>query len=646
MCGIVGIAGRLGKEQLTSVVNAMNAALAHRGPDDEGVWVGDNFAFGMRRLSIIDLTSGHQPMWDHRTGIGIVYNGEIYNYRALRSDLEKAGIPFQTTSDTEVVLKSLALKGVEAVHDWNGMFAVAMWNDRNKKLTLIRDRIGIKPLYYFWDGTTLMFASEVKALLASNLLSRCLNRQAVWDYLTFRYVPGPETIWHNVWKLPPGHILEWSPGGEPHICRYWQSDVIPAAEQGDIEQKTKEFEELFLDAVEQQLLASDVPVGVMLSGGLDSSSVAAAAVELGHKQFHTFSVGFSEGGEYSELGYARQVAEHLGVEHHEVVVERSSFLETLPQVVRATDEPLADPAIVPTLSVFRLAREQVKAVLSGEGADEVLAGYNFDQTYRHFETIRRIQKFPPWLLKSLGTLLTPLPPRYSDRFARVASTPLSRWNITCKNHMTRVWREADKTTLWPTFKGQDSDRILDEMYRASESHDPLSQLLFVYQQSWLVEDLLMKADKMSMAVSLELRVPFLDHRLVEWANRQPLGVKIGRADGRYVTKHVLRRFARKRLPREIINRPKQGFPVPVHRWLQDDGFCRWTREHLMGKRARLKYLFAPQPMERQLCQAATGDPVAAQKSWILIVLETWLREFDVETTSEISHRSNLHAVAT
>src|SRR5215470_12456607 len=408
MCGIVGIAGRLRRDELSSTVTAMSAAVAHRGPDDEGTWVGDGFAFGMRRLSIIDLAGGHQPMWDSRTGVGIVYNGEVYNYKTLRVGLQKSGISLQTASDSEVVLKTLALKGASAVHDWNGMFAVAAWNDREKKLLLIRDRMGVKPLYYYWDGTTLLFGSEIKALLASNVLPRRLNYQAIWDYLTYRYVPGPETAWKNVWKLPPGHLLEWAPDEAPRISCYWQTDVISPDERVDIAQKTKDFEDLFLDSVSQRLLASDVPVGVMLSGGLDSSSIAAAAVELGHKHFHTFSVGFSEGGEYSELGYARQVARHLGVENHEVVVDQSSFLEMLPHAVQTADEPLADLTIVPFMAVCQLARGHVKVALSGEGADEVLAGYGFHLVHRKFETIRLIQTLPQSLLKTMHRTLASL----------------------------------------------------------------------------------------------------------------------------------------------------------------------------------------------------------------------------------------------
>jgi asparagine synthase (glutamine-hydrolysing) len=378
MCGIVGLAGHLDKDVLTSAVKSMNAAVAHRGPDDEGVWVGDDFAFAMRRLSIIDLAGGQQPMWESRSHMGVVYNGEVYNYRAIRGALQNAGVRFQTASDTEVVLNSLVVKGEAAVHDWNGMFAVAAWNEPEKKLLLIRDRLGVKPLYYYWDGAIFMFASEIKALLASNLISRCLNEQAVWDYLTYRYVPGPETIWKNIWKLPPAHMLEWSADCEPRIFRYWKSDVASVDRDFHLERNASEFEDLFLDAVNHCLLAADVPVGMMLSGGLDSSAIAAAAVELGHKHLHTFSVGFSEAGEQSELRYARKTAAHLGIESHEVVTTRAAFMEMLTEVVAATDEPLADLTTVPLLAISRLAREHVKVVLSGEGADEILAGYNFE----------------------------------------------------------------------------------------------------------------------------------------------------------------------------------------------------------------------------------------------------------------------------
>jgi asparagine synthase (glutamine-hydrolysing) len=305
-------------------------------------------------------------------------------------------------------------------------------------------------------------------------------------------------------------------------------------------------------------------------------------------------------------------------------------MEMLPEAVRATDEPLADLTIVPLLAVSRLACEHVKVVLSGEGADEILAGYNLDKVRQHFETIKRLQTLPAGLLKPLSHGMGLLSNKYGDALARAASVPLSRWNLELKNHMTWTWNESEKGALWPSFKGRDSDFLLEGMYGAASSPDPFDQLLSVYQQSWLVEDLLMKADKITMAASLELRVPFLDYRLVEWANRQPADVKVGRVGRQYVTKHVLRRFAQKRLPAEILERPKQGFPVPVNRWLTDERFSKSVAAQLTGEGAKVATIFPPVEIERQLGQASTGDLKAADRVWLLVILETWLRQYGVE----------------
>lgn len=631
MCGIVGVAGDLSREECLRVVRKMNDSIVHRGPDDDGAWAEDGFGFGMRRLSIIDLAGGHQPIWDEPTGMGVVFNGEIYNYRRLRERLEREGhTRWTTNSDTEVLLKSFALAGEEAVHGWNGMFAAALWDARGKRLTLVRDRMGVKPLYYSWDGRTLVFASEIKAILASGLVGRRVNLQAVWDYLTYRYVPGPETIWEGIRKLPPGHVLRFSAGAPPEEVCYWQSDVVGDEREARTEEEAdKEFAALFLDAVELRLVASDVPVGVFLSGGLDSSAIAAAAVELGHRNFHTFSVGFDEGGDFSELPYARRVAAHVGAQYHEVLVNREQFLEALPGVVHAADEPLADLTLVPLLAVSRLAREDVKVVLSGEGSDEILAGYNLDEIEREWDRVRALQRFPRPVLAS-GAALTrlALPERFGRRARRITEVPLSDWNREALPHITRHWGQGEKEDLWPAGGREDSERILAAQYAAARSHDPLQQLLSVYQKSWLVEDLLMKADKMTMAVSLEARTPFLDYRLVEWANRQPNSVKVKREGLRqYRTKSVLRRFCARRLPAEILNRPKKGFPVPAYQWLRE-GLDAWAHETLLGAESRIARAFRPEAVRRVIEDARLGVGDAAHRAWILIVLELWLRAWD------------------
>jgi asparagine synthase (glutamine-hydrolysing) len=609
----------------------MNDAIVHRGPDDEGTWAEDGFAFGMRRLSIIDLAGGHQPMWDETTGLGVVFNGEVYNYRQLRAQLTAKGHHNWTTqSDTEVVLRSLVDAGERAIDGWNGMFAVAAWNPADKSLLLVRDRMGVKPLYYFWDGRTLLFASELKAILASGLVERRVNRQAIWDYLTFRYVPGPESVWEGIRKLPPGHLLRFKEGGEPEEVCYWQADVVADEREPREEAETdKEFAALFLDAVELRLVASDVPVGVFLSGGLDSSAIAAAAVELGHRNFHTFSVGFDEGGYYSELPFARQVAEHVGAQYHEVVVNRAQFLDALPEVIYAADEPLADLTLVPLLAVSRLARRDVKVVLSGEGSDEILAGYNLDEMEREWDRIRALQRVPRALLETGATLSKlALPERFQRRAEKLAGVPLGDWNLSARPHITRYFNQADKHDLWPDADGLDSERLLAEQYAAARSRDPLQQLLSVYQKSWLVEDLLMKADKMSMAASLEARTPFLDYRLVEWANRQPNAVKVRRINRKeYRTKDVLRRFCARRVPEAILNRPKRGFPVPAYRWLQD-GLDTWARDVLLGSNSRLSGILRAEAVERLVAQARRGETDAPHRLWLLVVLNLWLEAWD------------------
>ncbi len=610
----------------------MNAAIVHRGPDDEGIWAEDGFGFAMRRLSIIDLAGGGQPMWHEQSGLGVIFNGEVYNYRPLREQLLKKGHQFHTHSDTEVVLKTLVDSGLSGIHNWNGMFAVAAWNRNEKKLHLIRDRMGVKPLYYFYDGKNFLFASEIKAILASGLVNPSINRQALWDYLTFRFVPSPETIWTNIRKLPPGHLLEFTPTGEPIESCYWKTDVRFSDDSANHqlpEQLNDEFVELFLDAVKLRLEASDVPVGVMLSGGLDSSAVAAAAIELGHRNFHTFSVGFDEGGYYSELPYARQVAKHVGANYHEVVIGQREFLEMLPELVYYADEPLADLAAIPLLAVSRLAQQNVKVVLSGEGSDEILAGYDLELSERRWGLVRSLQRVPKPLMTLMVKGARVLPETFSERAARVAELPLSKWNYRELPHMTRYLNQIEKLSLWPNGEHANSERVLEKLYKTAQASDPLQQVLSVYQKDWLVEDLLMKADKMSMAASVELRTPFLDYRLVEWANRQPNYVKIKRTGlMKYETKSILRRFCAQRLPGEILNRSKRGFPVPVNDWLKT-GMSNWARDVLLGANSRVISGFSKDVINRLILSAEQGSTEAAGKVWLIIVLEFWLQAWNV-----------------
>ncbi len=624
MCGIVGIRGDFSRDECLEIIGRMNEAIVHRGPDDSGVWAEDGFGFGMTRLSIIDLEGGHQPMWDEPSGLGLVFNGEIYNFKAIREDLESHGATgWRTKSDTEVILKSIAHWGERGIDRFNGMFGFAAWNRNEKSLILARDRMGVKPLYYYHDGETLVFGSEIKALLASGLIPRNIDQQALWDYLTFRYVPGPQSIWKGVKKLQPGHILRVSRDAHPTEERYWRSDVRGGVQRPDADIE-KEFTELFLDAVELRLVASDVPVGVFLSGGLDSSAIAAAAVELGHKAFHTFSIGFQDGGEFSELSFARSVADHIGSKHHEVLIGQEEFLEALPKMVYASDEPLADLTIIPLLKLSECARQYVKVVLSGEGSDEILGGYDLDRIEKRWQVARQLQRIPTSLLKaaSAAARLTP----FGTQAEKIANVPVSEWNTLDLPSMTDVFSETQKSLIWhPESKFASSRRILTEQYQSIESRDPLEQLLTIYQRSWLVEDLLMKADKATMAHSLEARTPFLDYRLVEWANSLHKSSKIRGS----ATKYILRKFCASRIPKAIIDRPKRGFPVPAYTWLQSD-LGAWASDILLSPSSKLVGAFQRNAIESLLREAAQGQLNSQQKLWVLLILELWLREWEVE----------------
>ena len=617
-------------EDCREVVSRMNASIVHRGPDDVGVWSENRFGFGMRRLSIIDLSGGHQPMWDESSGVGIVFNGEIFNYMELREDWGNKNERWVTHSDTEVVLKSFVRSGVRAIQTWNGMFAVALWDRPNHRLTLIRDRMGVKPLYYYWDGRTFIFASEIKAILASGIIRSDLDRQAVWDFLTYRYVPGPGTVWENIYKLPPAHILQIDVGGRCRLECYWKCDVVAPENRGrswDEASALREFEQLFKSAVNLRLIASDVPVGVFLSGGIDSSAIAAAAVELGHKKFHSFSVGY-ESSQDSELKYARMVAELVGAVHHEFILRDQDFLALISEVVAHSDEPLADLTTAPLLGLSRMARNEVKVVLSGEGGDELLGGYDLEKSELRWSRIRTLQSLPDPILKSLQLLARGFLPSSTRRVVdRIATVPLGDWNRSELPFMGTPWSQQEKQELWKTECLADSKRIVESEYASAASRDPLQQLLSVYQKSWLVEDLLMKVDKTTMAASLEARTPFLDFRLVEWANRQPNQAKVRRLpNGRYETKSILRAFCRARLPRDIIDRPKKGFPIPTNEWLRTN-LKFWAQDLLFSSESRVHYAFSEAVMQNYFSKAVGGNQSATAKIWNIIILELWLRHW-------------------
>ena len=613
MCGIAGIISELDKVSGEVALQKMLKLLEHRGPDSNGLWAIDGFAFGMQRLSIIDLAGGDQPIWSD-CGVGIVFNGEIYNFRELRESLQKEGAVFKTGSDTEVILQLYLKKGIKAIHDLEGMFGVCLYDPRIEKVYLIRDRLGVKPLYYFDDEKKFIFASEIKAILEVLQESPAINQQSIWHYLTLRYVPSPGTIWDNIRKLEPGHYLEYHLKNKKfHIEKYWFLDFRSEKIKKNRNYE-KEFEDLFLSAVEKRLLAADVPVGILLSGGLDSSCVAAAAVELGHKNFHTFSVGFEEGREFTELLYAEKVAQYIGSNHHEILVSQKEFVGFLEDFVWYTDEPLADLASIPLYFVSKLASQHVKVVLSGEGADEILAGYHLEKLACKLFYLNFLSYLPNAFLNLLpfNSVQTLAQSGYSDFLKQHAT------------YITHVFSEDEKSSLC-LFNAQCSTKnYIQDLYKMSSSLEPLDQLQQAYCQSWLVEDLLMKADKMTMATSLELRVPFLDHKLVEWAARLPLEWKLGSIKKGFITKRILRNFAEKRIPSEIIKRPKQGFPVPAYQWLKNDLFELLKNNF---QNPQLKQWIHSEQLSVILEKVRQGDLHSAHKAWTVLIFSLWLKKW-------------------
>lgn len=621
MCGIVGVVGKLGTVKITAMLERMNDSIVHRGPDDDGIWANDAFGFGMRRLSIIDLAGGHQPMWSP-SGHGIVYNGEIYNYRELRSDLAAHGYPFQTNCDTEVILALYETGGIDALERLRGMFALALFDAKARLLHLVRDRIGIKPLYYGEVAGSFFFASEIKAILAAAETKPKINDQAIYDYLTLRYVPGPQSVWQGIEKLQPGHhlTLDLSTGAKS-VTPYWSMEIRSEPVDADRDY-AREFEENFLSVVESHFVTADVPVGAMLSGGIDSSSVCAAAIELGHRNFHTFSYS-TKNDPSNELQFARTAAEHLGTTHHEVVLGPQDFAGFLDRFVWHMDEPYRDMTGIPMFFLSECARRQVKVVLTGEGADELLAGYPTEDPLALERRLRRKYGYVPRAFyRSVARFLSGSGRRL---FAALAEKGWAGYPEGRANHISFYWSDEQKREFWSGGPATPTEELIAALYADATSPRLIDKVQHAQMKSWLVEDLLMKADKMSMATSLEARVPFLDHVMVEWCATLPLDWKVRRQpDGNLSLKHVLREFARARIPGEIIDRKKQGFPISEEMLLHDS-WDEIAEPAFSDPNSPLRNWIAMERMADLAAAARRGDVNALSQAWLLVMLDRWGR---------------------
>lgn len=599
----------------------MTDVIAHRGPDAEGAWIEGPAALGHRRLSIIDIAAGAQPMGDGEGRYEVVYNGEIYNHADLRPALEQAGRRYRTRCDTETILHSYAVHGRACVESFRGMFAFALWDRQTRTLFCARDRLGIKPFYYYWDGSTFVFGSEIKAVLEHPAVGVRFDRNLLAEHLAFGFSSDDRTLFGGVRKLMPGHTLTLGPAGEPQIRPYWD---IPVPDRFDLRSEADWIEdcrERFETSVRQRLMA-DVPLGMFLSGGVDSGSVAAVIKSLTDQPVKTFSVGYAEA-EYSELTYAAQVAREIGTDHREITVSGEQFFEALPQLVWHEDEPIVWPSSVALHFVSKLAREEVIVVLTGEGSDELFAGYG---RYRFYLLNEK-------MAGPYGLLPTSMR-RGIRRF--VGTSPLLKAALRRKLQHTFLGRELGFESLYidnfhGAFSPQEQALLLQagergggpvydsfiKHWRATEGKPTLSRLLYSDMKTYLVE-LLMKQDQMSMSASIESRVPFLDHSFVEFAAGVPDHMKLRKGVGKYIFKKV----AEDLIPRDIIYRPKMGFPTPLRRWLRED-FAAPAFAVLRKKDGLLSELLDRSMLDALIEGQSSGAIDATDRLWRLLNLQIW-----------------------
>ena len=627
MCGIAGILNSdRSRPAPAEVLDHMLASIVHRGPDDDGRLIDGELAMGMRRLSIIDLAQGKQPIFDESGRFAVVFNGEIYNYRELCAQLISHGHSLKTHSDTEVIVHLYEQYGEECLVHLRGMFAFAVWDNRDRKLFIARDRLGIKPLYFAERGGSLLFGSEVKALLRHPDMCASLDRRALSDYLSLKYVPAPRTLFAGVHSLPPGHCLS-AHYGRIEIKQYWdisfQKPATPVSEGACLEQ----LDSLLRESVRLHL-RSDVPFGAFLSGGLDSSIIVALMSAELSEPVKTFSVGFAGSAGTDELPYAKIVADRFGCEHHTLEISAKDFLEYAEQVLWHLDQPIADQATVATHMVARLARQHVKMVLTGEGGDELFAGY---ARYEGEQLSRWTRYLPGGLGKCVRSAATMLP---GMRRAKIAVTAL-----TIRDEATRFanWfplfsddMKRDLLKDWSAEESSGAKHVFERYLRQCDAVEPLDRMLYCDSKAWLPDYLLLRGDKLTMANSLEARVPLLDHKLVEFAARLPIRLKLGGGTRKY----LLKKLGSKLLPDGIIHRKKQGFPIPIGRWLRNEAKP-LVHDMLSQDSLERRGLFNPQVVETLIRRHESNYSDHSTEIWGLVSVEMWLRKF-VDQPTEVS----------
>jgi asparagine synthase (glutamine-hydrolysing) len=626
MCGITGIAfsTRDPRSVDPAVLARMRDALTHRGPDDHGLYTDGKIGLAHRRLSIVDVSHGHQPMLNEDESVVIVYNGEVYNHADYRGELLGKGYKYRTHCDTETLLYLYEEYGARSVEKMRGMFAFAVWDQKNKTLFLARDRLGVKPLYYVHDDRgNLFFASEIKSILQSGYVPARLNYRALPDQLANHGTSGDETLFEGIKRLAPGHALTWK-DGRISIEKYWDVSYEPKHEGRTDRSYVEEWRELFQESVRIRLMA-DVPLGMFLSGGIDSSAICAVMAKMVDEPIQTFSVGFKER-EANEFQYARLVAQAFGTNHHEITLTPEEFFAALPQLVWHEDEPLGFIASVPLYFVSKLAQQHVKVVLTGEGSDEMLGGYGrYRKTLLNLAYAERYQSLAPAALRRMIAKITQLVPGTVGR--KLGRTFLTRPN-TIEDLYLDNFAVFSRSPQEQLLSGQSLERIGDrnpytvlrQHLASTDARDLLDKLLHADTKTYLHE-LLMKQDQMSMAASIESRVPFLDYQLVEYTARLPRHLKLRNGE----TKWILREAMRDLLPPQILTRSKMGFPVPVGSWLRNE-FRHVVDEFVLGGRALQRGIFNPEYVRMLAARHFAGEN-HDERLWFLINFEMWQRAF-------------------
>jgi asparagine synthase (glutamine-hydrolysing) len=629
MCGIAGKLNLDGQQPVDrELMDRMLAVTAHRGPDGTGTYFSGPVGLGHRRLAIIDLSTGDQPMTNENRTIWLVYNGEVYNFQELREELIRKGHTFRSTSDTEVIIHLYEEYGPECVSRLRGMFAFALWDDAAKVLFLARDRVGIKPLYYVNTGKALLFASEVKALLCDPAVPREVDPAAIHRFLSFLYLPGDKTLFRGIQKLEPGCYLV-ARQGQVTCRQYWDLQFSRDGAHRDLPETCAELRTLLTRTVREHMI-SDVPVGVLLSGGVDSTIVLSCAVQETSKRINTFTIGF--GGEEfdDERPYARLAAERFGTEHHEITISPEDFSGFLPAYVRHMEEPVCEAPAIALYYVSRLARRHVTVVLSGEGGDEAFGGY---QTYRNLLLLEQIKRaagpFKGLLGAGAGWLGRITGSGRFKKYGPLCNTPLSSYYYSRVGTPFSYFNAHREELCTPDFRarvnGNSDARIIAQLFeqvdRQAPVQHPLNRMLYVDTKTWLPDDLLIKADKITMANSLELRVPLLDHLVLEFAARLPTHFKVKG----WTTKRILKEAFKGQIPQEIIDRRKTGLPVPLRRWMRSD-LAGFVRETLLSRKALDRGYFKKGAIE-QLLRSNDGDGALMKEVFSLLTLELWHAEF-------------------